>query len=136
MQIITIEIFDTSEVFELPCAFKYTRFIPPKRISVKTTAKGAFTQVSNPPFVYEGNTFNFALDGAVGTDAQFFNNLYKNCTKFYINGVLGERYLVQISEFDAQPFGNSIYVITGKMLILCVEAEPDFGICPGSEPDP
>ena len=129
----SIEIFNSTDSFtegdiiDLPCAFRYRKIKPNKRISTKRTSKGAFTQTANPPFIYEGETFRFSMDIADLIETQFFNALFEECVDFYFNGFFGERFLVTISTLELDQICGP-FRIRGEMLIKCLENTANFAI--------
>jgi hypothetical protein len=122
MQIATLTPLSTGVPYELNCGFKYVPYIPKKRISVKMTQKGSFTQKLLPIFVHGEEFVDFSIDLVTAPVAKQLLDFYNLDDNFTFNGIWGEQYLVEFSEYKPEP-RRGPWAISGKLRVICVEAD-------------
>ena len=107
--------------FYLSCWFRYKPIVQKKRIIHKQTVKGSFTQKTYPLF-NPGNDF-IEWEIELHPDAVFVADLkerYDSDELFEFNGIWGEQYIVEFSEFDIPEIIGGKFKIEGKFRIICV----------------
>jgi len=126
-------LLEPENIITMDCGFKYTPYIPKKRISSTITAKGSFTQKSIPLFNHGKGYVDWDISSTTAPIARIMYDLYNLDDTFTFTGAYGEEYLVEFSEIQANPAGGP-WAIKGKFRVLCVfsDFEPDFQ-CPVEE---
>lgn len=112
---------------DLDCGFKYTPYIPKKRLSVKKTQKGTFTQELLPRFLHGEEFLEWSIDLTTAPIAKSLFDMYNLDDTFGFTGAYGEDYLIEFSEYTATQKGG-FWVVSGKFRILCVTADVCFDI--------
>ena len=115
---------DYFDDFYLSCWFRYKPIVQKKRIIHKQTLKGSFTQKTYPLF-NPGNDF-IEWEIELHPDASFvaaIKERYDSDELFRFNGIWGEEYVVEFSEFDVPEIIGGKFKIEGKFRILCISAD-------------
>lgn len=110
--------------FYLPCWFKYKPIVQKKRIIHKQTVKGSFTQKTYPLFNPGSEFIEWEIE--LHPDANFVADLkerYDSDELFEFNGIWGEQYIVEFSEFNIPEIIAGKFKMEGKFRIICVSAD-------------
>jgi hypothetical protein len=120
---------DPGDVINLGCEFNYKPFVPKKRIKVKMTAKGSFTQKSDPLVVYGMDYIEWEIGILTCQRARALYDAYLADDTFTFEGWNNDQYLVEFSELEFERSGG-YWVASGKFRVLCEETAFGCEDCP------
>jgi len=118
MEIATLQQAGQSAV-SMPCWFKYTPFVPAKRIKVTQTSTGSFSQKSVPLFLYGNDYLEWEIETITRDFAEQMHQLYVLNETLTFVGVWGDSYLVEFTEFVPTP-KSGLFNLKGKFRIICL----------------
>lgn len=117
----------TETPIDLGCGFSYNPYIPKKRITVKKTQKGSFTQKRLPLFLHGEEYIEWSITLTTSPIAKQLYELYNLEDNFNFKGAYGDEYLVEFSEITTKP-KCGFWEISGKFRVLCLISDfcPDI----------
>lgn len=111
----------------LNACFSYKLYVPKKRIRVKQTSKGTFTEYSVPRILDGTEGIEWTYEPILGSEAQVIEAAYKLEDTFTFTGAYGDSYLVSFDRFEMNHF-RGYFKSNGFFRVLCVISEPEY--CP------
>ena len=119
----------TDEVIQLGCEFIYDPYVPQKRFNVVQTAKASFTEIEDPIFNTGNEYIDFSYDLLQGELVKQLQAAYDSDALFNFEGLYGDEYLIQFTEFIPKAFPVQLFEISGKFRVLCIISpfDPCFG---------
>ncbi len=111
----------------LPINFKYTPWVPKKRVSVRDTYGGQVSQ-RNVNILPVADSISFTYQGD-SNDWKQIEALYRLNVQMTFTGYWNESYEVWFDELDPPTVQGRVFDIAGRLRVACVNSNlsPDCG---------